>query len=118
MSYDIGHKVWLVETKMVEPETKTDENGVVWKKVTKAFYDTAYTIIEGEVIGKIIMEIEGYDLWDDEPFYNQYAVKIGDGLIESIAESDMNGEDWGMHLVFHSEEDAKEWISQKEKLNK
>lgn len=113
MSYDIGHKVWLVETKNVEPETKTDENGVVWKKVTKGFYDTEYIIIEGEVIGRILMEVEGYSLWDDEPFYNQYAVKTSDGLIDSIAESDMDGEDWVMHVVFHSKEDAEAYIAEK-----
>lgn len=110
MSYDIGHKVWLVETKMVEPETKTDENGVVWKKVTKAFYDYAYTIIEGEVIGRILMEVEGYSLWDDEPFYNQYAVKTSDGHVDSVAEADMDGEYWGMHIVFHSKEEAESYI--------
>lgn len=109
MSYDVGHKFWIVKSKWIEREKKTDENGIVWQRVYPS--DREYYLIDAEVVGKITMEIEGHSLWDDEPFYNQYAVKTSDGYMESVSEDDLDGADWGVFSAFRSKEEAEKYAN-------
>lgn len=106
MKYKIGHKIWAVKSRLVQEETKVDENGIVWKRAN--LRNREYYIIEGQVVGRMKIQIDGYSLWDDEPFYSQYSVKFSDGFMDSVSEDDMDGAQWGVYAIFHSKEEAEE----------
>ena len=112
MNYDLGYKFWVVDevhTPFSEREriTKTDEDGVVWTRREKPY--KTYVIRDAEIIGKMMILIQGYSMWDDEPFYDQYSVQYSDGRKDTLTDDDMeDGWTYNMRL-FHYKEEAVEY---------
>ena len=115
MNYDLGYKFWVVDEvhtpfSQREKITKTDENGVVWTRREKPL--KSYVIRDAEIIGKMMILIQGYSMWDDEPFYDQYAVQYSDGGKETLTDDDME-EGWSYNMrIFHSKEEAEAYSAE------
>ena len=112
MNYDLGYKFWVVDEVYTpfsqrEKITKTDENGVVWTRREKPF--KSYVIRDAEIIGKMMILIQGYSMWDDEPFYDQYAVQYSSGIRDTLTDDDLE-EGWTYNMrIFHSKEEAEKY---------
>jgi hypothetical protein len=115
MNYDLGYKFWIVDevhTPFSEREriTKKDENGVVWTRREKPL--KSYVIRDAEIIGKMMIRIQGYSMWDDEPFYDQYAVQYSDGRKDTITDDEME-EGWQYGIrIFHFKKEAEDYVAQ------
>ena len=111
MKYDIGYKFWVVKSQWLQRERKVDENSITWERVYPNKRE--YYIVDAEIVGSMTVTIQGHSLWDDEPFYDQYAVKYSDGFTDTLSDDDMEGSDWSIFDIFHSREEAEEFIAAK-----